>query len=266
MTDNSSTPRGHNEKGKGTPDDPFEPDAVYNRDGRRADGSSPRINDNNHSSSGDSRAQGWSSAYGSAFRSNSGFGGLGSLMSESPMAAVASKGSGWLALLGVLATVIGLIVAVWPHAGINVFAWAAGIFSILAGGALVWFGLTTKSVPVLPGIGAFFGILLVLAGIGALISPQSFGAIIIIAIGFIALAQGLTTFSAGRAISRVSETSRYLTWSGILSIVLGVIFIIAPLTSLYSLTIVMGIMLAAFGIMMIIAGIRGRRFFSSSRQ
>ena len=112
MTDNSSTPRGHNEKGKGTPDDPFEPDAVYNPDGRRADGSSPRINDNNHSSSGDSRAQGWSSAYGSAFRSNSGFGGLGSLMSESPMAAVASKGSGWLALLGVLATVIGLIVAV----------------------------------------------------------------------------------------------------------------------------------------------------------
>ena len=136
----------------------------------------------------------------------------------------------------------------------------------MAGGALVWFGLTTKSIPVLPGIGAFFGILLVLAGIGALISPQSFGAVIVIAIGFMALAQGLTTFSTGRVISRMSGSSSYLTWSGILSIILGVIFIIAPLTSLYSLTILMGIMLAAFGIMMIIAGVRGRRFFSSSRR
>ena len=36
-----------------------------------------------------------------------------------------------------------------------------------------------------------------------------------------------------------------------LSIVLGVIFIIAPLTSLYSLTILMGIMLAAFGMSLV---------------
>lgn len=264
MTNNSSTPGDSNKKGKGTPDDPFEPDAVYGPDGRRADGGS--THNNNRSSDGYDRAGGYSSRYTSGSGSSSGFGGLGSLMSESPIAAVASKGSGWLALLGGLATVVGLVVAIWPHAGISVFAWAAGIFSILAGGTLVWFGLTNRSIPVLPGIGAFFGILLVLAGIGALISPQSFGAVIVIAIGFMALAQGFTTFSTGRVISRVSGSSSYLTWSGILSIILGVIFIIAPLTNLYSLTILMGIMLAAFGVMMIIAGVRGRRFFSSSRR
>lgn len=266
MTNNSSTPGDNNKKGNGTPDDPFEPDAVYGADGRRADGGTSGSNDDDHSSADYDRAGGFSSGYASAFGNNPGFSGLGSLMGESPIAGVASKGSGWLAAVGGLATVVGLVVAIWPHAGISVFAWAAGIFSILAGGALVWFGLTTKSIPVLPGIGAFFGILLVLAGIGALISPQSFGAVIVIAIGFMALAQGLTTFSTGRVISRMSGSSSYLTWSGILSIVLGVIFIIAPLTSLYSLTILMGIMLAAFGIMMIIAGVRGRRFFSSSRR
>ena len=37
MTNNSSTPGDNNKKGKGTPDDPFEPDAVYGADGRRAD-------------------------------------------------------------------------------------------------------------------------------------------------------------------------------------------------------------------------------------
>ena len=63
MTNNSSTPGDNNKKGKGTPDDPFEPDAVYGADGRRADGGTSGSNDDDHSSADYDRAGGFSSGY-----------------------------------------------------------------------------------------------------------------------------------------------------------------------------------------------------------
>ena len=252
MTTDSPLPHDPDRQGKGTPNDPFEPDAVFGPDGRRADGYSSNFSSSfgNHTRS---------------FTEHSDFIGLGSLLSDSPVAAVFSKSSRWLTFTGVIATIVGIVVALWPHAGISVFAWATGTFAILVGSALTWFGLTTRSIPILPKISAIVGVIL-LIGLGSLIAPQRFGVIIVIMIGIMALIHGIATVSAGRVASRISGTTSNVTWTGMFSIIVGIVFIVAPLTSLYSLTALLGLMLAAFGVMMVIAGVRGRQFFLSSRR
>ena len=176
----------------------------------------------------------------------SGFGGLpfsaGAFVSPS----MTRKAGFSVGLIGALATILGIVLMVWPHAGISTLAIVVGIFILSLGVMALVGGWRIRQIPVVGTTVMFFGVLLSLFALITLIAPATMAAAIVIALGVFVFLQGISGFAVGRRFSG-SEYGTHVLIVSIVSIVIGLLFIIAPLSSLYTLTVVLGLAMAVFG-------------------
>jgi uncharacterized membrane protein HdeD (DUF308 family) len=150
-------------------------------------------------------------------------------------------------IMGILAIILGLIVIGFPAAGVVAASFIAGFAVILLG---IWFliaGVAESHVDRVVGIlYAILGIIALIIGFGLVFNPALFAFIaglVLYLAGIVLIIGGLIALLGGLHV-------RYRVWSGILGIVLGIIYII--LGSLAFNPIYLGFLI---GIWLILTGI-----------
>jgi uncharacterized membrane protein HdeD (DUF308 family) len=127
--------------------------------------------------------------------------GVGSLMDA--FSREASGGRWWLAIMGVLAILAGLLVVIQPGFGAAVLTWTIGIWLIVRGAFELVGAFTTTTV--LPRwLVALSGLISLVLGVLFVLNPAAGAVSIAWALGVIALCWGVTFVAAGFAI-RASE-------------------------------------------------------------
>lgn len=195
----------------------------------------------------------------STFGGQGPFGAMGNSLGDHPLIRSLRNGAQWLLGIGVAAVILGLVVALWPHATITVLAIAVGVLAVAIGVTLFAFGRRIRALPILPMVFYGFGLLALLVGLMALINPTAVGMLVVLMFGFVMITQGVTSLTVGRALA-LAGGAQFIAWHGVLSIILGLLFVFAPLTSLYSITVMMGVLMSLSGFMLIIGALRGRGY------
>ena len=158
---------------------------------------------------------------------------------------------GHAAVRGLLATTLGIACLVWPNVTIGV---AVALFAIYCFADAItqlvrlFTASDTASHRVLMVLLVLFDIA---AGVVAITYPGMTAGVLVVLIGVWAIVVGAAELAAARSIR--GSDSGWLTVSGVLSIVLGVLLIIWPGIGAVTLAIVFGAYLLAFGVTMLIA-------------
>lgn len=174
-------------------------------------------------------------------------------------------GRNWwlLALRGILAIIFGLIILFAPDTSLLVlvlffggFALADGIFSIIAGAYAPkefkrWWWLI---------IG---GILSILLGIVSFFYPLATAFGILIWLAAWAIVIGVTQIISAIRLRKEIEGEVWLILGGILSVLFGIFAFVYPWAGILAVTLTIGIYAIAFGIIMLIAAFRVRKFFKA---
>lgn len=134
----------------------------------------------------------------------------------------------------VLSILVGIVVLVWPGSTLEVVAFFFGLYFFVVGLVRVIVGIVNGSLS--PGIrvlSIILGVLLLIAGVFALKNPLASLVVLALLIGISWITEGILALT-----QTVNDSSRWFgTLLGVLSIVAGVVFIFAPLTSLAVLTV-----------------------------
>jgi len=158
---------------------------------------------------------------------------------------------GHAAVRGLLATTLGIACLVWPNVTIGV---AVALFAIYCFADAItqlvrlFTASDTASHRVLMVLLVLFDIA---AGVVAITYPGMTAGVLVVLIGVWAIVVGAAELAAARSIR--GSDSGWLTVSGVLSILLGVLLIIWPGIGAVTLAIVFGAYLLAFGVTMLIA-------------
>ena len=158
----------------------------------------------------------------------------------------------WTVLLrGIVAILFGLLAIFWPEISISVlvllfgiFAIADGIFSIISelrryGERARWWVLVFEG---LAGLGI---------GIVAIIWPQITAVVFIYLVAFWGLITGVLEILAAIRLRNALEGEWILVLTGLLSIALGILFILYPNAGLIAMIWILGIYAILFGILLI---------------
>lgn len=161
---------------------------------------------------------------------------------------------------GVLAVILGLCVLIWPGMSILVAAVLFGVYLVVSGVAMVIFAL---SLPVTAGT----RVLLFLSGAASLILAvlafrhfgQGYAILLLaiwIAVGFIFRGVAITT----TAISEPGLPGRgWAIFSGVISIIAGIVVLAWPFDSIVILALVVGIWLIVLGVVEIVSAFQMRK-------
>jgi uncharacterized membrane protein HdeD (DUF308 family) len=123
--------------------------------------------------------------------------GIGSLMDA--FSRTAAHGRWWLAIMGVLAILAGLIVVIQPGLGAAVLTWVLGIWLIVRG-AFELVGAFMAATPLPRWLVALSGLISLALGVLFALNPAAGAVSIAWALGVIALCWGMTFVAAGFAI------------------------------------------------------------------
>lgn len=156
---------------------------------------------------------------------------------------------------GVLAVIVGAVVLIWPQITVLVAAYAFGVYLLISGAAQVFFAFA------LPVSSAGMRVLLFITGVASfvlgvlcILHLQDSILLLAIWIGVGWIAQGI----AG-TITAVGDKELpgrgWQIFSGIVSTIAGIVLIVYPISSIFTLAVVVGIWLIVIGVMQIGSGI-----------
>ena len=154
-----------------------------------------------------------------------------------------------MAIGGVVAVILGVMILVWPGATLSVIAVLFGLYFLVGGIARIVRGIAmaggSAGVRVL---NILLGVLLLVAGIVAIRNPIGSLAVLGMVIGISWLIEGVAAL-----VETASDSSR---WFGILfaviSIVAGIVVLLSPVDSLGVLVIVGGVFLIVSGLVQLV--------------
>jgi uncharacterized membrane protein HdeD (DUF308 family) len=177
---------------------------------------------------------------------------------RSPMEVVARHGWMWLVGLGIAAVAIGVIVLAWPNQTIRVVGILFGIYLLVS-------GVIEIMVAFAPEVRTSVRILSVLAGalsilLGLLCFRGALESILLLAlwIGFGWLITGITR-AVGAASAPVVPHRGWQIFGGILIAIAGIVVITSPISSIQTLTVLVGIWLVVVGAWQVIEAFVLRR-------
>ncbi|RFA21199.1 HdeD family acid-resistance protein [Subtercola boreus] len=134
----------------------------------------------------------------------------------------------------VLSILVGIVVLAWPGSTLEVVAFFFGLYFFVVGLVRVFVGIVNGTLsPSIRVLSVILGVLLLIAGVFALKNPLSSLVVLALLIGISWITEGILALT-----QTVNDSSKwYGTLLGLLSIVAGVVFIFAPLSSLAILTV-----------------------------
>jgi len=162
-----------------------------------------------------------------------------------------------LAVSGVVAIIVGVVVLGWPEKVLTVVGWLFGIFFFVTGVHRLWRAFTARTDTTgMRWLSGILGVLLVVGGIVVLLNPG-------LGVGALATVIGIAWIVEGIAalVLFAPDSSRWLgVIYGALSVVAGVIVILLPYLAAAVFLIVAAVMLIVGGIIQLVqAFLFGRR-------
>lgn len=162
---------------------------------------------------------------------------------------------GWRITFGVLTLILGIVVLVWPQPTLLVLAWLFGIQLFIGG--IFWL-VSAFAVDDASGGGrvllALLGLLLIMVGILCMRSPFQTVAVLTLLLGLAWVIGGVVEVFHGFA-----GGGGWSIFSGVVSVALGVLVLVYPEVTVTTLTWLIGLALAIYGVTGILVGIAAGR-------
>jgi len=170
---------------------------------------------------------------------------------ESPLERVARRGWVWLLGLGIVATIIGVVVLVWPSQTLRVLGVLFGIYLLVSGAIEIVLAFVPGPVGPVRFLLVLTGALSILLGLISFRGALESVLLLALWIGFSWLITGIT-----RAVAAGSAPGLpYRGWQifgGIVLAIGGIVIIVWPLDSVWALAVISGIWLIVIGVWQII--------------
>jgi len=159
-----------------------------------------------------------------------------------------------LALRGIVAVIFGILAIAATQVILDVLVYVFGFFAIISGILNAGIGISSDKTELPKWLLIVTGVLGILIGIFALVTPLIIAMTITIFIAAWALVTGVSDL--GLAISNKSESHRaLLALSGIIGILFSIILVLTPILGAFALVIVLGIYALVFGGISIFLGL-----------
>jgi uncharacterized membrane protein HdeD (DUF308 family) len=176
---------------------------------------------------------------------------------NSAAAALANAAWQFLALAGVAAIVLGVLVLVWPHETLAVVGVLFGIY-LLINGILQFAGAFGSHVPgAMRAVGFVSGALSVLLGLICFRGAAESTLLLGLWIGFGWLLQGVMLTAVALSTDGLPARGLQL-FVGVITVLAGIVLIVSPFGSLTVLTVVSGIWLLVLGIVGVVHALQLR--------
>jgi uncharacterized membrane protein HdeD (DUF308 family) len=157
------------------------------------------------------------------------------------------------AVRGAIATVLGIVAVAWPGITIGV---AVALFAIYC----FMDAITQLSATFGPGRSAggraatvLLAIVDVAAAVVAIAYPGISAAVLVVVIGLWALVSGVFELAAAWRLRDADTGAGWLTFGGVLSVVAGVLLVVAPDIGAFTIALVFGFYLLAYGVSLLVA-------------
>jgi uncharacterized membrane protein HdeD (DUF308 family) len=167
-------------------------------------------------------------------------------------------GASLLIMRGVLGVVIGLICFAWPGITIAVLVGIFAIYAILDGITNLFIGLHNTATHGRSWMQVLQGIVGIAAGVLTFIWPGVTALVLILFIGAWAIVTGGLEIAAAIRLRRVIHGEWMLGFSGLISIIFGILVLAFPAAGAVGISWILGAYSAAAGFILIALGIRLR--------
>jgi uncharacterized membrane protein HdeD (DUF308 family) len=167
----------------------------------------------------------------------------------------------WLAVLrGLLAVIFGVAAFVWPGITFDVLVLLFGAFAFVDGILLFGFGLLAAGEHDQWWPLVLSGILGVAVGVLTFFQPAAVALGLVFVIGIWAVVTGLLEIVAAVCLRKVITTEWLMAFTGVVSIIFGVLVLAQPVSGPLALVYLFGFYAVLVGVLQISFGLRLRRF------
>lgn len=163
-------------------------------------------------------------------------------------------GAGMLLLFGALASLFGIFALIHPLDAAIALAWALGVMALAEG--LISIAVLFDSRHTLPrGWLVLYSVAALLFGIFTVLNPAATAGVLILLLGAWLIVGGLFRVFFAIHVRRFIQGEWLIALSGVLAMVLGVLFLFSPVAGLVVSTLWAGALSLLYGIVQIAAGI-----------
>lgn len=163
-----------------------------------------------------------------------------------------------LALYGVISILFGIGAVVWPLTTALALAWAFGVMA-LAEGVTSVVALFDKNTPISKGWLAIYALASIAFGLVAVIFPGTVAGVVLLFLAAWLVVGGIYRIMFAVRVRKQIEGEWWIALSGILSIILGVLFFAYPAAGLVSVTVWIGAFVLIYGVFQVMAALRIRK-------
>ena len=160
----------------------------------------------------------------------------------------------WIMLIrGILAIALGVMMIAWPKATVQVAIFLFGLYFLLDGIASLVMGFMSGRAGEKWGWLVFVGVLDIAAGIVAFVWPQATALVLLYVIAFWSILVGaMAVFGSFSLKSAGARDWGWVLFGGIVSLIFGIILLIAPGNGILGLIWLVAIWAIVFGILLIV--------------
>ncbi|MHA6206183.1 HdeD family acid-resistance protein [Dyella soli] len=182
------------------------------------------------------------------------------------MASVLQRGlgrTGWLLVIyGVISVLFGLSALVWPGSTVVALAWAFGIMALAEGIASV-FALFQRRGAISRGWLVVYALASIAFGLLAIMHPLAVVNLLLLFLAAWLIVAGIYRIVFAIRVRKEIRGEWFIALSGVLAILLGMLFFAYPAAGLLTVAIWIGAAALVYGVLQLVAGIRLQRWKAS---
>ena len=165
----------------------------------------------------------------------------------------------WLVVTyGAIAILFGLYSLIWPEASIVALAWAFGVMA-LAEGAISLFALFDGHTHVSRAWLVLYAVASIVFGLLAIAQPLTVAGVLILLLAAWLIVAGIYRIVFAIRVRKLIPNEWLLILSGVLSVLLGVLFAVYPLAGLITVALWIGAGALIYGVLQVLVGLRLRK-------
>jgi len=168
-------------------------------------------------------------------------------------------GTGWLLVIyGIISVLFGLSALIWPGSTVVALAWAFGVMA-LAEGITSLFALFGKNVAISRGWLVLYALASSVFGVLAIMHPLAVADVLLMFLAGWLIVAGIFRIVFAIRVRKEIQGEWMIALSGLLAIVLGVLFVAYPVSGLLTVAIWIGAAALIYGVLQLAAGLRMHR-------
>lgn len=171
--------------------------------------------------------------------------------------------TGWLLVIyGVISILFGLSALLWPGSTVIALAWAFGIMALAEGIASV-FALFQRQVAISRGWLVLYAVASIVFGLLAIWHPLAMANVLLVFLAAWLIVAGVYRVVFAIRVRKHIQGEWMIALSGVLAILLGLLFVAYPVAGLLTVAIWIGAAALVYGVLQLVAGIRLHRWKSA---